>query len=35
MLPVFEVFQNRFAVRSYGGPVTQLTVNDFSLVFLP
>jgi predicted HTH transcriptional regulator len=29
MLPIFEVFQNRFAVRSYGGLVPQLTVNDF------
>jgi predicted HTH transcriptional regulator len=29
MLPIFEVFQNRFAIRSYGGLVPQLTVNDF------
>ena len=26
-----EVFQNRFAVRSYGGLVPQLTINDFFL----
>jgi len=31
MLPIFEVFQNRFAVRSYGGLVPQLTINDFFL----
>ena len=29
MLPIFEVFQNRVAVRSYGGLVPQLTVQDF------
>ena len=31
MLPIFEVFQNRFAVRSYGGLVPQLTINEFFL----
>ena len=31
MLPIFEVFQNRFAVRSYGGLLPQLTINDFFL----
>ena len=31
MLPIFEVFQNRFAVRSYGGLVPQLTIEDFFL----
>ncbi|MCL2598170.1 MAG: putative DNA binding domain-containing protein [Paludibacter sp.] len=31
MLPIFEVFQNRFAIRSYGGLVPQLTINDFFL----
>jgi predicted HTH transcriptional regulator len=31
MLPISEVFQNRFAVRSYGGLVPQLTINDFFL----
>ena len=31
MLPIFEVFQDRFAVRSYGGLVPQLTINDFFL----
>jgi len=29
MLPICEVFQNRFAVRSYGGLVPQLSVEDF------
>jgi predicted HTH transcriptional regulator len=31
MLPIFEIFQNRFAIRSYGGLVPQLTINDFFL----
>jgi len=31
MLPIFEVFQNRFAIRSYGGLVPQLTIHDFFL----
>jgi predicted HTH transcriptional regulator len=31
MLPIFEVFQNRFAIRSYGGLVPQLTKHDFFL----
>ena len=31
MLPIFEVFQNRFAIRSYGGLVPQLSINDFFL----
>ena len=31
MLPIFEVFQNRFAIRSYGGLVPQLTIKDFFL----
>ena len=31
MLPIFEVFQNRMAVRSYGGLLPQLTINDFFL----
>ena len=31
MLPIFEVFQNRIAVRSYGGLVPQLTIQDFFL----
>jgi len=31
MLPIFEVFQDRIAVRSYGGLVPQLTVHDFFL----
>jgi len=31
MLPIFEVFQNRFAVRSYGGLLPQLTIDDFFL----
>ncbi len=29
MLPIFEVFQNRFAVRSYGGLVPQLSIEEF------
>jgi predicted HTH transcriptional regulator len=29
MLPIFEVFQNRFAIRSYGGLVPQLSVEEF------
>ena len=29
MLPIFEVFQNRFAVRSYGGLVPQLSIDEF------
>jgi len=31
MLPICEVFQNRFAIRSYGGLVPQLTINEFFL----
>ena len=31
MLPIFEVFQNRFAIRSYVGLVPQLTINEFFL----
>ena len=29
MLPIFEVFQNRFAIRSYGGLVPQLSIEEF------
>ena len=29
MLPICEVFQNRFAVRSYGGLVPQLSIEEF------
>ena len=29
MLPIFEVFQNRFSVRSYGGLVPQLSIEEF------
>jgi len=29
MLPIFEVFQNRFAIRSYGGLVPQLSIDEF------
>jgi predicted HTH transcriptional regulator len=29
MTPIFEVFQDRFAIRSYGGLVPELTKEDF------